>query len=331
VVVKRKEDGADYGPVSVTIAECKAGAPPVRSAVAWEGTPFAYSKTIDPSIHVRDGDIIHGRIELRQPPKVILVSSSGKGIVTLDKYGFNALGPTAGIDDVVLHSMDGKVRHRKNRSELFDEKARGGFRHIDGATSWLRACWLDEMRNELVLVAVTRSVKPTTRPLLTMNLTTGAVRAGGTEWIDRAILEHSALSLSEALDLAKELRLAESQAAWPTLLRDDKLSLYVRVQVALLLVSFNDQRGVDVIMNAALDKPGTRDGGAQYLAVTILPEVFGDEAAPNLCEYVRRFGKEDSHPAWSAMRSVPAKAAVPALRRLLDRKEPVHCQLFALE
>ena len=92
---------------------------------------------MDPAIRLRDGDIVHGRIDLDQPPKVILVSSTGTGIVTLDKYGFNGLGPKAGINDVVIYSLNGRVLHRKDRSALFDAKARQHFYRGDGYVHWL--------------------------------------------------------------------------------------------------------------------------------------------------------------------------------------------------
>src|SRR5262249_54568046 len=115
VVVKRKDKGKQYfpyGPVTLTIAQRRKGSPPVRSASARWPDGSSFHATVDPAIRVRDGDTVHGRIELEGPPSVILVSSKGMGIVTLDDYGFNALGPKAGRNDLVVYSLKGKVLHR---------------------------------------------------------------------------------------------------------------------------------------------------------------------------------------------------------------------------
>lgn len=335
VVVKRKDDGKQtfpYGPVSLTIAERRAGSAPVRSAMAGEGTACGtFLATVDPAIRVRDGDIVHGRIDLDQPPGVVLVSSTGKGIVTLDKYGFNGLGPKAGIDDLVIYSLNGKVLHRKDRSALFDAKARQHFCGGDGCLTWLDSSWLDEKRAHIVIVGVRRGEKATSRPVLIVTLSSGEVRPGSTELIDRAISERNPNALSQALDLARSMKLPASKAAWPAILADEKLTLYTRLQVAVLLASFGDQRGAKLIKKTVLDKPSDADTAAQYFAVEKLPYVFGDKAAPYLCAYIRRWGEKVTHHALSAMHAVSAKAAVPELCRLLVRTEPVHCQLFALE
>jgi hypothetical protein len=328
VVVKRKDDSGDYGPISLTLAERKPGSSPVRSATAREATPRGtFLAKIDPAIRVRDGDIVHGRIDLNQPPKVILVSSTGKGIVTMDKYGFNGLGSEAGVDDLVVYSLKGKVLHRKNRDGVFPANARWMFHHGDGYVGWLRDSWLDDKRGEIVIVGQL----PKDKAVLTVNFESGEVRTATTELIDRAITERDPNGLSQALDLAREFKVGGSKAAWFGILADEKLPLYTRLQSAVLMASVGDQRGEDLVKKAALDKPAKVNDDAQLFAVKSLPEVLGDKAAPVICDYVRRYGKEGTVTPWSAMHEISAQAAVPELRRLLDRKEPVHCQLFALE
>ena len=97
VVTKRKDDGKQtfpYGAVSLTIAERRMGSPPVQPRTAGEGTARGtFLATVDPAIRVRDGDIVHGRIDLDQPPGDILVSSTGKGIVIL-RHGESGLDST---------------------------------------------------------------------------------------------------------------------------------------------------------------------------------------------------------------------------------------------
>src|SRR5436853_600818 len=48
-------------------------------------------------------------------------------------------------------------------------------------------------------------------------------------------------------------------------------------------------------------------------------------------DVMRRHGDKCSRPAWQAMRSVPAAAAVPELTRLLEEKGPYEGQAFAIE
>src|ERR1700679_4282492 len=68
VVVKRREGTkqGEYGPVTLTIAQRREGSAAVRGALA---TPVKlgafYIPTQDPAIGVRDGDSVHGRVELR--------------------------------------------------------------------------------------------------------------------------------------------------------------------------------------------------------------------------------------------------------------------------
>src|SRR5207247_541345 len=107
-------------------------------------------------------------------------------------------------------------------------------------------------------------------------------------------------------------------------------ALYNRLQVAVLLKSFGDERGIGLIRKAALDKPTKDNRGTQYYAVSHLPEIFGDKAAAIICDHVRQSGQEGGIGAWQAMCRMSADAAIPELRKLMDRKEPIDCQLFAI-
>jgi hypothetical protein len=178
VVVRRREgikqeDGG--GPVTLTIAQRREGSPPVRGASA-EPVKVGgfYVPTQDPEIRVRDGDTVHGRVDLDRPPGRILVSSTGKGIVTIDAYGFNnGLGPEQ--DDLVVLSIKGEVLHRERRKDLFDEETRRRFSGDQGVFAWLRTSWLDEKRDDIVIFGFwTQDGKPL--PILTVGLTSGEVR-----------------------------------------------------------------------------------------------------------------------------------------------------------
>jgi hypothetical protein len=210
-----------YGPVTLTIAQRREGSPPVRGASA---TPVEdgdfYVPTQDPEIRVRDGDTVHGRVDLDRPPAHILVSSTGKGIVTIDAYGFNhGLGPEQ--EDLVVFSIKGEVLHRKRRKDLFDEETRRRFSGGQGVFAWLRTSWLDEKRDDIEIIGFwTNDGKPP--PILTVGLTSGEVRQGGNEVIDRAICERNLDALSRALGLAVELKLTGSKACLPAILKDEK-------------------------------------------------------------------------------------------------------------
>ena len=43
------------------------------------------------------------------------------------------------------------------------------------------------------------------------------------------------------------------------------------------------------------------NSGVGYYAITNLPTVLGDDAAPVLCDVIRRLGEEQTHAAWQAM------------------------------
>jgi hypothetical protein len=277
-----------------------------------------------PDYRVRDGDIVHGRIELAQPPGHIIVSLSGKGIVTLDKYGFNPQDK----GDFVIYSMKGQVLHRKERNELFDVEVRRNFVFGSGHVIWLDCAWVDENRGEVVIVA-RNDPEPPVPALVTVNMTSGEVRPGGVELIDRAIREHNANAITDALQLATQYRLEGSRQAWPEILSNQSMPLGVRLRTAVLLASFGDKRGADLVRTTALMNDGEVAPGPRYYAVEHLPDLLGDGAAPIICDCVRRSEYGGGVPEWDAMRKVSAEAAIPELRKLMERRESISSQLFA--
>jgi len=91
-VAKVKGGSGVVGPtggITLTIVEQQKGTPKVNEALAQHtpnngGRPLMeFLFTIDPKIQIRDRDVTHGQIELNSAPGIILVSSEGKGIVTL--------------------------------------------------------------------------------------------------------------------------------------------------------------------------------------------------------------------------------------------------------
>src|SRR5207247_2198768 len=109
-------------------------------------------------------------------------------------------------DDVIVYSIKGEVRHRLNRDALFDEKARKEFYVGDNYVVWLRSAWIDERRDEIVIVGSTRSENPSQLPMITVALASGQVRPIGADVVDRAIAERIHGGISQALELARELK-----------------------------------------------------------------------------------------------------------------------------
>src|SRR5262249_44997454 len=152
-------------------------------------------------------------------------SSTGGSIVTVDVYGFNDLGPKAGDNDLVIYSLNGKVLHRKGRRSLFDGGARSGFPRLDGVLVWLYAAWLDEKRDQVVIVGQSPPGRPESRPIVTVSLASGTVRPGGPDLIDRAIVERNPQALSVALELAKDMKLRGCKASLPGIMEAGEVPL----------------------------------------------------------------------------------------------------------
>jgi hypothetical protein len=336
VVVKRKDKGkqtCSYGPVSLTIAERREGSPPVRSISADRVDGDISTATVSANIRVREGDIVHGHIELEQPPKVILVSSTGKSIVTLDVYGFNNLGPKAGENDLVIYSLKGKILHRKVRGSLFDQADRDRFPTLDGVLSWLCDSWLDEKRNHVVVVGNCKRVHPESRPIITADLTSGEVRKAGPDLIDRAITERNPSALSQALDLAIDMKLHGSKASLPGIVEDEKLPLAARLRAAFLLASLGDRRGARLVSKTVLiaAEAGSPKIEAQeefFFAIRHCTEVLGEEALPVLKKTLQNNGSTYSFALYEAFRSL-GKSAVPTLISVLEDDGNLESQLVS--
>jgi hypothetical protein len=336
VVVRRREGSKQsfpYGPVTLTIAERRAGSPPIIGASA-EPMKFGdyFVPTGDPEIQVRDGDTVHGRVDLDQPPWQIFVSSTGKGIVTIDVYGFNDLGPGVGENDLVIYSIKGEVLHRKARTALFDAETRQRFHRHDGVLFWLGQSWVDEKRDDIVIIGPPTQDEVGPRPILTVSLTSGAVRQGSAEVIDRAICERNPEALSAALDLALEMKLAGNKACLPGILEDEKLALYQRLQAAVLLASMGNRLGAGLLTKTALMGVHEQAGSPKFVhagevsyAIEHLPELLGEDALPIL-----------SHAAWALERlGEKARPAIPDLEQLArdgdeDAKEFARRALIAI-
>jgi HEAT repeat protein len=338
VVVKRKDKGEQsfpYGPVTLTVAERRQGSPPVRSASARGANDDSFRATVDPKIRIRDGDIVHGRIDLDQPPGRILVSSTGKVVVTLDLYGFNNLGPKAGEDDLVIYSVTGQRLHRKARHALFDEEQRHRFPRIDGALAWLCSSWLDDKRDLVVIVGNAPPARPELRPFVTVSLASGEVRQGGPDLVDRAIAERNPHALYQALDLAKDMKLRGSKAALPGIVEDGTLPLAERLRAAVLLGSLGDLRGRGLVSKTVLigaeaeaGSPKFRHKEQVYYAIQHCAELLGEDALPLLKKTLQQNGPAYSFAHYEAFGSL-GRRAVPTLISVLEDDRNFDSQLEA--
>lgn len=282
VVVKRKDKDSD-DPVTLTIAEQRAGTPPVQNAVAKTKDGDSNWATVDPRIRVRDGDIVHGRVELDRAPRKILVSSTGRGVVILDKYGFNG----AKDNDFVFYSLKGECLQRKDRDDLFTFEQRRTFTPRDGYLIWLSGCWIDEQRGHVVIVG--SAEKSVRKPIISVSLDTGTVAICGPEVVDRAIVERNPAALSRALELGREMKLRGAIESLPGIIADQKLLLGQRLRAAVLLVLLGDPIGGTLISqtvqrgwetDAAALKEDEQD--AVYYAIEHSVDVLGEAALPLL-------------------------------------------------
>jgi hypothetical protein len=317
---------------AVTIAERGPGTPPVTSAVAKPGreTGRRDHYVIDPAICVRGGDIEHGQTELDWPPAAIFVSGTGKGIAIIDVYGFNNLGSPGPQNGIMVYSLEGKLIHSLDRQTIFKLMEWSRFHYGDGYVAWCESAWIDDKRDELVIVGNGGKDSTASRPLISMNLETGELKKATTDVIDRAIVERNPNALSTALELAKDMKLTATRKEWPKILDDRAVPLYERLQAAVLLAQNGDRQGVDLIKSTALAKFTKESHGVQYYALTNLQLVFGDAVAVKLlCNHVRE-NEDRNNGAWTAMCKISAEAGVPEVRKLMRSNESGSSQLFAI-
>jgi HEAT repeat protein len=327
IVVKKNGGPKDPGagtPVTFEIAERKPGSPPVKPS---EDGGSDDAIVTNSEVSVREGDLVLGQGSLKRSPRLILVSSIGLGFVGLDVRGYN-YGDLRSGDTLVIVSTDGKVRHHKDLIDLFSEKEVNQFTRSVGGVFWLGGGWIDEARREVIVVGSREwpDEKPIPRLFRIVNLETGVVRQGSSALILTALSERNLGALHEAIELAGELKLNEAKPDLVKMFSDDKLSLDARLRTCVALAAVGDRRGGSLMTKSVFE-----DSLQLSYAIRDLPSVIGDDAAPVLCDVVRRFGSDVSALAWDAMHRVSGEAAVaPLLLLLRDGHCPV-CIDFAVE
>jgi hypothetical protein len=328
IVVKRNggndDDTGPGTPVTFDIVERKPGSPPVTPASYRERGPSTVAS--NSNVRVRERDIVLGRGKLARCPRIILISSTGLGFVGLDVRGFN-YADMESRDALVVVARDGTVRHRKALIELFSKEDVARFRHTAGGVHWCDGGWIDETRKVVVVLGgFTQEKQRIHRLYRIVDLESGKVREGTSDVIVNAISAPVPGVLDRALELAAEVGPGRAEPDVLRIYSDDKMPLKSRLLAAVALARLGDRRGGDLMKRAALGELGERSTAIWYL-----PAVIGDEAAPVLCEVVRRSGAEWSPAARQAMHDVGGRAAVPALVRMLREGHCSTCMDFAVE
>lgn len=239
-VVKAIPGGpADPGrgtPVEILLAERAIGASPAKPARG-NGSP---------DVEVREGDTLHGRVELKRAPSQIVLSSAGLGFVGLDVRGYNFAWPgerKRTNDAVVYVTQAGEVNFRKDTLDLFDDGEMNLFRATAGGVWWRGGGWFDEARKQFVIVSAEMESKPKQRLFRVLNLDSGELSKGGPELVVTALKEVNHGALETALDLAAELELQAAQPHLPGILTDGELPPGVRSRAAVALAALGNSQG----------------------------------------------------------------------------------------
>jgi hypothetical protein len=349
VAVKREAGSPRYrsawGPVELTIARRKPSSAPVPRVRARlvdlenQGTVLDTQAAND--VDVRSGDTVLGRAKVTHPPLLVLVSSTGLGVVLLDLYGLDSMLLTQGEPAVTVLSTNGKVAYTAKLSELFQSADWAGFtRTMSGCVWWLRDAWIDEERREVVIVAKCNSAKGT-YPLAVLRLDTGVIRHGSNRDVLRAIATRNPAGLRPALDAVATVDLNEARPHLKAILQDGAQPLNARLRCAVFLSSLGDKSGRELLATATLtvskqllEHPDRQDLENERLwemytyAIRHLPDVLGDECLPVLNEAGRLQGYPPS--VYQAFRQM-GNRALPVLLDLLEDEKEVDGQIMAAD
>jgi len=278
----------EWGPTALAIARRAPGTPPVSTAQAYienlglydpgQGGQL-YKMLDDPDVTVRSGDKVHGRAIFPRPPRVVLVSSRGLGLVALDVYGDNlpAVVEGPGGHALVVVSLRGKVRHAKRLAELFSQEEIRKFPSTPSIISWLRGGWINEDRQDLILVDGNNRLRA-------VNLITGQVRDANDTDILRGLHSADHAAIKQALVLITERKTAGVLQPVHDLFESPTTRPDVRLRAAVALAVLGDRSGATLIRKTAAgslpqDTSGQdRERQSQCaVAIEYLPEAIGTE------------------------------------------------------
>jgi hypothetical protein len=292
-------------------------------------------------VDVRSGDTVLGRTKVVHPPVKVLVSSTGLGIVLLDLYGLDSILLTQGLPAVTVLSIDGKVARTAKLSELFQPADWANFtRTMSGCVWWLRDAWIDENRQEVVIVAGNDSVKGA-YPLAVLRLDTGVIRHGSNQDVLRAIATRNPSGLTSALDAAIKADLRETRPHLKAILEDGTQPLDARLRCAVFLSLLGDTSGKELLATSTVtvskqllqhtdcqDLENDRMWAISTYAIEHLPDALGDECLPVLHEAGRLQGYP---PAVYQSFQRMGKKALPMLLHLLEDQKDLDGQIMAAD
>ncbi len=324
VVLKRRSQTAPGFPLSVDfeIAKRNNGSPPVLAF----NERSAKSKLPGDGAQVRPGDTIIGKGTLDRAPRHIVISSTGLGFVGVDVYGHN-FGELRNGAALVIVSIDGTIRHRKNLIDLFSAVEVGTFMRSTGSVWWSGYSWIDEKSKQVVIVSE-RSEPGRKRLFRTVDIESGEVRSGTSELVTIALRDRIPSAIEPAIELAAELKLSAAAPDLAMILDSDSLSLMTRLRAASALARRGNYQGREMVRKAVLDH--NVDNATRITAIRYVPYMLGDDAAKVLCELLRQGDDSIRSEAALAMRDVSAATANPLLVEIV-RKGPVDALDSAIE
>lgn len=252
--------GCGRRPSTVHVVERAAGRPPVESRTVYadelppEGPPGL----------VEAGDRLVASVRLDQIPSRCDVLDDGR-VVLIDSYASLGYGQL-----VIILDRSGTVLHSLSPGAVFagfDERFSGSV----SSKYWCAASWMEEARDELVLLATDRSVR-------VVNLATGAVRDGDrTEALLSATGAQSEEDLRRVWELVYEEGIEGGVEAARIVAADESIPLSVRVRAATTLGSADRDAVRDVFLRAIEDP----DEDVSRWAWQHLGIVLGVEACPH--------------------------------------------------
>ena len=238
--------------------------------------PPAYDRYMEkpPVLKPEPGDEVVARGPCKIPMGVKCLDG-GKGFVLFDTYG--RVG-----DGTVLEVYDGTGKRRWSRTlaDLFEPEIRATFRRSASSTWWSETMWVDEPRQEIVIVWRGSGAPQVVR----LALADGRWRQGAHADLLTRIGRGSGGEQVAALDLATKLALPGLLPAVQQAFAEARTPPWARVHFAKFLDEAGDPAGRGYLAAAAQEG---MPGDVRAFALKYVPAVLGLEALPTLREAMR--------------------------------------------
>lgn len=230
---------SSLGQVTVTIVQHPKDEPQAKPGIAHDArvnVPYNHDVRICP------GDVVLGRVELKMPPRLLLVSTSGLGVIAMGirppdahLWSLHELRMYLAANYIIAASADGKNVRRWESVAVLDAVRREEKR-INGKLD-SSAVWIDEPNKRLLYAfrLTAKDDKEVAWVVISVSLDTGAVeRASVKDVVGSVVLENSA-SLPLIIRTAMEMGLVGEPGMLKQLLHDTRLSQGERVAVAAFM------------------------------------------------------------------------------------------------